>query len=92
MTRYTRANRPPIRVRTLNPTEITVISRLEKEGWLCVKRGWADLIAAKDGHLRLIVIRRPRMDGLPLTLKARQRMVATMLNNRFGITVEILCR
>ena len=83
---YTKANRPAIKVRTLNPVEIEVVQELEAAGWTVVKRGWPDLIAWKPSKVRLIEVKRSPGHKL----KASQAMVAEALRRALGVSVEIL--
>ena len=83
---YTKANRPPIKVRTLNPVEIEVVQALEAAGWTVVKRGWPSLIAWRPGKVRLIAVKR----APGLKMKASQAMVAEALRRALGVSVEIL--
>ncbi len=83
---YTKANRPPIKVRTLNAVEIEVVQALEAAGWTVVKRGWPDMIAWKPGKVRLIEVKRsPRHK-----LRPSQAMVAEALRRALGVQVEVL--
>ena len=83
---WTKAARPPIKVRTLNAVEIEVVQALEAAGWTVVKRGWPDLIAWKPSKVRLIEVKRAPGHKL----KASQAMVAEALRRAIGIRVEIL--
>ena len=83
---YTKANRPAIKVRTLNPVEIEVVQSLEAAGWTVVKRGWPDMLAWRDGRVRFIEVKRaPRHN-----LKKSQAMVAAVLLRILGVQVELL--
>ena len=83
---YTKANRPPITVRTLNPVEIEVVQALEAAGWTVVKRGWPDLIAWKPSKVRLIEVKRAPGHKL----RPSQAMVAEVLRRALGVRVEVL--
>ncbi len=55
--RYSRTNRPPIKVRTLNPAEIAVVQHLEAQGYTVVKKGWPDFLAWRDREVRFIEVK-----------------------------------
>ena len=88
------ASRPKIGIRTFNPTEIAVCTRLEAEGWEVIKKGWPDFLCRKDGTLRFIEVKSPRRDDptIPRRFRASQAMVASWLHSAYGIRVEILTR
>lgn len=83
---YTKANRPAIKVRTLNAVEIEVVQVLEAAGWTVVKRGWPDMLAWRDGKVRFIEVKRAPGHGL----KKSQAMVAGALQRILGVHVELL--
>lgn len=72
--------------RTSNDAEVAVVSDLETNGWTVYKSGWPDLLAVKDGIVRLIEVK-PHSG---CNLSRRQRNMAEALQTHLGVTVELV--
>lgn len=72
--------------RTRNKAEVDIIRGLEEHGYTVLKRGWPDLLAVKNGELRLIEVK-PHAGR---DLSPQQRQVADVLKSHLGLEVEIL--
>jgi len=76
-------NKNGLAFRTANPREARAAEQLRKEGYEIIRRGWPDLLAYKDGKLRLIEIKDPQG-----RLKSHQFRAAELLST-LGVDVEI---
>lgn len=72
--------------RTSNDAEVVVVSSLEGDGWTVFKSGWPDLLAVKDGAVRLIEVK-PHSG---CSLSRRQQQMAGALKEHLGVTVELV--
>lgn len=72
-----------ISIRTSNDREAQCARELEADGYTIFKRGWPDILAVKDGEVRMIEVKPP--GG---RLKPTQQKVADALESA-GIHVEV---
>lgn len=78
--------------KTSNPSERTVIKQLEEQGYSVMRKGWPDLLAVKDGKVRLIEVKPMATSSGKASrsdLITAQREVARILS-LLGITVELV--
>lgn len=73
------------RIRPHSPHERVVIEELMDAGWTVYNRGWPDLLAERDGLVRVIEVKRPGQGGM----KPRQREIARALERLTGVRVEV---
>lgn len=74
-----------IGIRTRNPAEVAVATRLVNEGYTILKNGWPDFLAFDDHGVRFIEVKPTCRSNLSY----RQRKMAGVLS-RLGISVELV--